>query len=317
MNKFTKGCLIVAAALTVAGLVSAVIAGTRGFSWSDIKEKSQSQEFHIGPVYMYTLEPYGLKISWGRQAQPDEIKTQDYKFTQNEIQKLRIDAGAGDVKVVSSEKKDDLIYVHTDTGGSFAYDVSNVDGTLTINVHKEMNVFQFGIFNGNDQPDVTVQLPDNIIFDNVHIEAGSGDIDIMSSFTANELDCQVGSGDLKTESALYSEDYAEMITGSGDIRIGQIICRGDLDVIAGSGDVEVDGRSEGNINVSCGSGSVKMNLDGKPENWNYEVKSGSGDILVNNRVFNGRNETYSEWNGAKKMNISLTGGSGDIILNID
>lgn len=79
-------------------------------------ETSQEGSLHIGPLYMYIDEPFGLNFVWSRQegAPKDGAagnRCTTYAFDTSQIRCLRINSGPGDVKICSGDGGSEKIEV--------------------------------------------------------------------------------------------------------------------------------------------------------------------------------------------------------------
>ena len=113
--------------------------------------------------------------------------------------------------------------------------------------------------------------------DSADIKVISGDIDIKE---VNSLNCDSKSGDLTIKNI---NNYIKAETTSGDIRIDNIKLSSDSSIKVTSGDVKIKSADE-NIyfNTKVTSGDVKINSNNRKAEYELNIKTTSGDIIVNN-----------------------------------
>ena len=73
------------------------------------------------------------------------------------------------------------------------------------------------------------------------------------------------------------------------------------------------GTVEKEVDIDCGAGSVTLNLEGKVEDYNYELECGIGSIDIGGSSYSGLSSSHSVDNGAARI-ISADCGMGAISL---
>ena len=121
----------------------------------------------------------------------------------------------------------------------------------------------------NQEKELTLTLPEDIAFDDVLIEATSGDLEIPA-LKAEDLTMDVTSGDINAEA-----DAAKIRIGatSGDISLKTEEDADEISIATTSGKISVEARSVGEMKVGCTSGDVTVRL-GKFEKLKVNVTSG-------------------------------------------
>ena len=72
------------------------------------------------------------------------------------------------------------------------------------------------------------------------------------------------------------------------------------------------GTVEKEVDIDCGAGSVTLNLEGKVEDYNYELDSSAGSIEIGEDIdLGGLSTEKSIDNGSKRM-IEISNGAGSV-----
>ncbi len=194
-------------------------------------------------------------------------------------QSMRIDCGAGDLKVQGDDKLD-RIEVHavlTARGVSeselpgFKKDyvilkLEKEGERATLTAHIESGFLLERLFGGmNASIDLEVRLPRRIVLD---VEDGSGDVQVRDMDGGLEL--EDGSGDILLEGI---GGTVEVDDGSGDMDLAGL--KGKVKIEDGSGDIELKGAG-GDVSIEDGSGQIEV-FDVR---GSVEIDDGSGDIVI-------------------------------------
>jgi hypothetical protein len=192
---------------------------------------------------------------------------------------LRIDCGAGDLKVQGDDKLD-RIEVHavlTARGLSeselpefkkehviLKLEKAGERAILTARIESSFSLQR--LFGGvNAYIDLEVRLPRRLALD---VEDGSGDIEIRSM--DNGLELEDGSGDVHLEGI---GGTVEIDDGSGDLDLAGL--KGEVKIDDGSGDIELKGAG-GDVSIEDGSGQIEV----YDVRGSVEIDDGSGDIII-------------------------------------
>lgn len=209
-------------------------------------------------------------------------KNMDY----TEITKLNIELAYSNLKI---EQSDD-----------FKIESNSPDVSVTQNnkqlIIKEKNNKWF--FN-KDANEVVVYIPENIIFDEVKIENGAGEIDIEKLET-EKLNFEIGAGKVEIKKLNVSKQ-AKINGGAGKVEIlsGEI---NNLDLDMGVGKFELTSKLTGKNDIDAGVGKLDVNLIGGKENYTIKSSKGLGTITLDGKqIANdgkyGDGECFIEING--------------------
>lgn len=156
--------------------------------------------------------------------------------------------------------------------------------------------------------DLIVYIPENLIFDIISINTGSGKIEIDDIHT-NILKFDLGAGKVTIDS-LIVDDRAEIDGGVGEISIlsGSI---NNLDLDVGVGKFKLISKLTGNNKVEAGVGKLEMVLVGTLNDYKISVDKGIGSAKLENDDMKSGN-IY----GSGVNIIDIDGGIGSIDIKI-
>lgn len=243
MKKFQKICIILVILFSVIGI--GCMAAAFGMGVSIPKRFTRFTRFH------------GFRFG-------KEVK-QEYRFDKQQIRSMEIDIGSGTLQVVKGTGNE-IVLKNSDTDAGMYAEIKN-DGTLSIK-QSSKHVWFFSVDSGAD---AVLMLPQDVNFD--------------------ELDIDVGSGDVKMEHGKAHETVVD----------------------CGSGMVEIHQLSTQKTVIDCGSGDVNMTFTGSKQDYNYEIDCGSGDVLIGTERFSG--SEYENENHHGNGMIEIDCGSGDVTID--
>lgn len=100
-------------------------------------------------------------------------------------------------------------------------------------------------------------------------------------------------------------DKMEIEIGAGEFVNSDSITVTGLDVEVGTGSAELTGVTAQKISGECGIGSLSLSIEGKVEDYDYNLECGIGDITIGD-------DNYSGF--AKEKEITYPGSTGEIDL---
>lgn len=194
-----------------------------------------------------------------------KLQTQELDIKADQIRKLNIDVGSGDVKIQNGDQDKLLIKKK----GSWEPVTLKSNGEIKI--EQKSRHFQLFWFQTTDE--ITVILPKGVTFDEVSMDCGSGDIESDSLNITGELSIDCGSGDVNLST--ITAQTVDFDLGSGDVTLTMTGREKDYnyDLDLGSGDVKIGDTSYEDdfkkrndnaskwINIDCGSGDLTIDFD--------------------------------------------------------
>lgn len=229
MKKNKKYALIISAAAVVVGL--GIAAGAVGTAWFDRDTAAVGKN----KFYLNSLDTRNLQA---------RTYTVDEKFSS-----VKINETSSNIYIQPSKEK--TCRVECYEGEKTHYDVRVENGELNITRRDRHNLIEFGIFAENP---LTVYLPENEYGD-IDISTASGDVEFGGAFTADRVNVDTASGDVKA-GALTCRKLT--VNGaSADIDLGNVDCE-ELSVKTASGEIELDDVTARELSARSTSGDIDM-----------------------------------------------------------
>ena len=214
-----------------------------------------------------------------------------FEFESKKVQKLVLNFGVADVVLISGNK------YSLETRGVSSDSVNcylSQDGVLTVNNNKRLN-FNFWGHNRGSRivPRFLVTIPEN-----AHL---------------NSLKIIIGAGNLRTKGCNISSQNVYFDVGAGNLVFGRIVSE-KSNFRCGMGNLELSGELKGFTTIDCGMGAVKIDMNGNPSDYSYDVKLGLGDFKFNSEKRSGVCRVYN--NEKKKNHFSVNCGMGSVVIKI-
>lgn len=164
-----------------------------------------------------------------------------------------------------------------------------------------------GWLNINDNKEVTLYIPEDIIFDEIKINTGAGKVEI-ELLQAQNLDLKVGAGVTKIRELNIMEN-AKIKGGAGKFEIDSGIIN-NLELNVGVGKTEIKSEISGNSTIEAGIGKLDIHLIGN--DYQIETENGLGTIRING------DKVENEYKYGKGDNIlKIKGGVGGIDIDFE
>lgn len=177
----------------------------------------------------------------------------DY-FETAEVKNLEIKSACADFRIL--EASDDKISVLAERVEDGLYFCKNANGTLQIHYDVKRRMIDH---RNHNHPQIDVYLPAGMIFSNVNLEMGVGSLAAENIQIGEKLTVDIGAGEVKLERVTAKEVVAECGVGKFSMR----------------------GSVGGNMTVNCGLGECGIQLDGKENDYNYDISCALGKININ------------------------------------
>lgn len=226
-------------------------------------------------------------------------KNQEVVSIQNEeeIENLKIEIGYSKLTIKEATE------LKVETTNSEILEVKKTGETLVIKDNKAWN-----LFNQQEQNEVIITLPNNILLEKVKINAGSGELNISDLQTKN-LDFNVGAGNVII-SNIVVEKKADIDGGAGKVALENSRIN-NLDLEIGVGEFQIQNTIIfGDSNIDAGVGKLEANLKGSLKDYKIIPKRSLGSFTLQNEEVI-EDKTYGE--GENKIKIKA--GIGKVEVN--
>ncbi len=251
MKKSTLVILIVAASLTVGGLVLGAVAMGMGAYESSLSDYStQATKSNTHNVFV-------------------------------PVSGIDIDVPFADVRFIPSN--DENIRVSAHESKKQYYEVTVVNDTLKIRYYDIRMWYERIGIQINEDNYLTVYLPAGE-YDTLTVKNSSGEISISSDYTFGDVKLTTASGDIHFNGKVTN--MLDIHTASGEADVNGVHSNSaQVSISVASGDVDVENTTVKSINISSASGEIELNMCDAEYT---ELKSASGDIeavLLSDKMF--------------------------------
>ncbi len=199
----------------------------------------------------------------------------EMKFSADSFENLDLELTAGTFEIVEGDS--DKIIVRS----AKKINMAQSGKTLIVDTDRGVKVHFFGISDEGHHVEIT--LPKDKEFRKMDIEIGAGQLE-ADSLIAEDIEMQIGAGSIIVDT--FTCEKAKISVGAGESIIKEGLA-GKLDLDVGFGDLQYDGSLSGDLDADCGMGNMDICLDGKEEDFNYQIDVGMGDISVGNNSYGG------------------------------
>lgn len=257
MRKFMKGCIIAGVTcIFIGGGITAVSASLGGsildvlpqqaVRWKEELSNVTQEEFWSNNMFLYDYNP-GDFLDQGEQV-----------YAASGIKELSGVITAGKVVIREDDSSGEEITVFCNKDDSY-YNIEEEDGELKLNSYP-----------GNSGSDTdllfTIHIPKDYRFSSVNINLKH----------SKKLIGRPDSGVVLVADALFADEMKlEAKAGLIKISRGNV---GELTAETEAGAVEFSGAATGDITAKCQAGAIELQLDGKKEDYNYDVHCKLGAI---------------------------------------
>lgn len=294
MKKFAKVSAIAAAIMIVLGGVLLAVAGVNG-GFKSVAQMVLGGElsWNLGAVHISLWENDSL-IYVGNRAENVQSGEKNYempiKTETSEIHSLSIQAGGGNIRFLPGNA--DSISIRCNQEG---YKVYEENGTLYIE-EGGISIDFFGIHSMTVATmDLDIYIPQDMKFHDVTLEIGAGDVE-LGNLTTDDLQISIGAASLNADNLTVNNEL-DIELGAGEVVLENAILNY-VETEIGAGSVELTGRIAGDCTVDVAMGSAELELYGKEEEHNYKIDCALGTVTLGNESYEGLASEKTIQNGA-------------------
>jgi len=143
---------------------------------------------------------------------------------------------------------------------------------------------------------ITLYLPEYYQFEEVSINLGAGEM-TFKDLWADEAQVEVGAGQITLKDPVVGD--LEISVGAGQITLENMDVV-ELDVNVGMGEFLAKGEIGERAWVECSMGNIEMTIEGRREDFNYQVNGSMGNIDVGSDSYAGFSQVKQIDNHAEK-----------------
>lgn len=257
MRRFIKGCIIAGVAcIFIGGGISAVSVALGGNLIDVLPEQATRWKQELGNV---AQEEFWINNKFLYDYDPDDFKDQGEQiYTASGIKELHGVITAGKV-VIREDSPGDEISVFCNRDDSY-YSIEEDNGEL------KLNSYPGDDYDSGSDLLFTIHIPKDYRFSSVD----------MSLKRSKKLYRRQDS-DLVLIADALSADEINLEAKAGFIKINRGNA-GELNAEAEAGAIEFSGTTTGDISAKCQAGAIELQLDGKKEDYDYDLRCKLGAI---------------------------------------
>jgi len=223
------------------------------------------------------------------------VKTDSLNESINQtVTALDISINYGTFKIIKSDEF--KIIANNFKENTLSCEIKN--GKLTIK-EQSSNWFNFDVMFlwGKHTPELTVYIKGGVIFQNVSIDVGAGELSINDVSASNlVLECgagKVGGNNITADKSKLSNGAGEMDLKNVDLKNSNISC--------GAGKVGLSGKLSGETKIDNGVGQTQLNINGAKNDYYINASNGVGKVSINGSDY--RKDDFDK-NAGNTINVS-------------
>ena len=200
-------------------------------------------------------------------------------FQKTELQsgykKMKLTIGACTFTVKSTGDK--TFYLEAKNMGKLSIDQDG--STLEIATEENLDIEDF-----EEKRELVLYVPEKVTFDEVELKFGAGEV-VFDSLSAEKFKAEIGAG--------------HILVNNGEVE--------KVELSVGAGAVEYYGSIQEKMEADCSMGSIYAELQGKEEEFDYDLECSMGNIAINGQdhAFDRKVDNHAQ----KKMKLSCVMGS--------
>ena len=289
MKKFVKVCLILSASCFIIGIALCVAGGVMGVSKDDVFDMAVSGEFSFGGSVM-------RQVAGGTHSY-------DQEFEGIRSLDISLDYGSLDIR----ESSDDMIRAEAKNVNKTFHCIKTGD---TLEINDEVGRWWKRFSNGYEGGKIVLYIPKDSEFENISISVGAGRLN-AGDLKGREMSLDLGAGKFNGGWLSVKEDL-EISIGAGSCNIGRFETRS-FAADCGAGSLTAEGSFEQSAEMNCGVGKHELTLDGKEQDYNYEIDEALGQVVIGGQHFSGLDNDKSIDNKADK-DLEISNGMGQTTI---
>ena len=174
---------------------------------------------------------------------------------------------------------------------------------------KTENVVQKRLSDDRKTLEITTKMRSSFDFKNVRNVKGTLVIYLPKDYKFDQVDMEYGAVTAEIDGLNAKSLKIESGASGCTIKNADIE---ELDVETGAGSLDFYGTVEKEVDIDCGAGSVTLNLEGKVEDYNYELDSSAGSVEIGEDIDLGGLSTEKSIDNGSKRTIEISNGAGSV-----
>lgn len=280
------GCLllggILLGGLTLAGgrgVIDDAFQATKGqkVDLSDLEQEMAGLSKYFDKLFK-TTEKNIVEIETG-----DELRDGNVQRTelQSGYKKMKLTIGACTFTVKHSNDK--TFYLEAKNMGKLSIDQDG--STLEIATEEDLDIEDF-----QEKRELVLYVPEKVSFDEVELKFGAGEV-VFDSLSTEKFKAEIGAG--------------HILVNNGEVE--------KVELSVGAGAVEYYGNIQEKMEADCSMGSIYAELQGKEEEFDYDLECSMGNIAINGQDY--ASDRKVDNHAQKKMKLSCAMGSVEVLFS--
>lgn len=168
-----------------------------------------------------------------------------------------------------------------------------------------------GHWNFGREPEINITVPEGFEADKISLDLGAGVLN-ADNIKAKEGSFSVGAGTM-TIDKIQVNDKSDYKIGAGKLELDNVNAS-NMSVDCNVGHAQISGSISGNNNIRCDVGKVNLDLDGKQNDYYYQIDSSIGNVIINDENYK-NNDRRSIGNDSSENKLFLDCSVGNITVD--
>lgn len=220
------------------------------------------------------------------------VERRENRFQAEEADSIRLELDCTDFMVQETDDAGQIL-IAAEVDDVDDYKCSMQNGELYVQYRRRKGIFRHQINNGR----ITLQLPKGNIYSAFALKIGAGNADL----TRTELHCKT----------------VDLEAGAGNIEAGSVRESKSVFMKIGAGNVSIGSVQASDVRVECGVGECHLGLEGRENDYNYEISCGIGEIRINENRIHSIGAGELRKNTQASGTVKLSCGVGEIVIHTE
>jgi len=293
MKKATRNILLVSFICIIAGIVISCIAVAFGAVDTVVTTAGNGV---FNRIFDFEFDDWGEITGTSIEQRDGDVMIEN---ADNIPTNLKISVGGAEVRI--EESSDEHFYLSKRGNCRLSYYVE--DDTLYIkSENKRMS--------GNAK--IVLKVPENTSFSDTTIELGAGVLENDVAIVTDELEIEMGAGQVILDDIQIGKGDFEMGAGELILKEAEI---DEMNAEIAMGEFRYVGKLNEKANVECAMGNVDLKIDGNEEDYHGIVECSAGNVSFGNQMSAGI--IQKEINADAPKTIDLTCAMGNITVDFE
>ena len=221
------------------------------------------------------------------------VERREKRFRAEDIEGIRLELDCVDFMVQETEEDTEHILIAAEIDDADGFECSVQKGMLYILYRWKKRIFRHAA----NKARITLRIPKGKAYSVFALKIGAGNADLKHV----ALHCKT----------------LNLEAGAGNIEIGAVRESQSVFMKIGAGHVSVESAQASDVRVECGVGECQLGLEGRENDYNYEISCGIGDIRINDSRMKQIGAGELRKNTQALGTVKLSCGVGEIVIHTE